>query len=272
MVRAQKRRGSFHVCVFLRVAPLARCGRVSHIAVLAGIAAGAMAGGFVSGFTGFGTALTAIGVWLQIMPPGVVAMLVLICSVASQASSMPAVFHAIEARRVLPFVLPGILGVPVGAWLLAHLDPVWVRLGVGVLLVAYSSFLLLRRPRAGVEWGGRAADSAVGFAGGVLGGLIGLSGALPTLWATLRDWNKLESRTVFQSFNLTLGALALATHVWSGMLTGPVLRACVVALPAVFFGTWLGVRAWHRVGERGFRTAILLLLMLSGVLLLGAAA
>ncbi len=236
-----------------------------------GIAAGALAGGFVSGFTGFGMVLTAIGVWLQMLPPGVVAMLVLMCSVASQAASMPAVFHAIEPRRVLPFVLPGILGVPLGAWLLRHLDPVGVRVGVGLLLVFYSSFLLLMRPRGNLEWGGRGADGAVGFAGGVLGGLIGLSGALPTLWATLRGWNKLESRTVFQSFNLTIGALALATHMWTGMLTGAVLRAAVVALPATFLGTWLGVRAWYRVGERGFRTAILLLLGTSGVLLLRAA-
>ncbi|MDE2335172.1 MAG: sulfite exporter TauE/SafE family protein [Rhodospirillales bacterium] len=238
---------------------------------LAGIAAGAVAGGFVSGFTGFGTALTAIGIWLQILPPPVAAMLVLVCSVAAQAASMPAVFRAIEPRRVLPFVLPGVLGVPVGVWLLTELRPAWVRLGVGLLLVGYSSFLLLRRQRESLAWGGAAADAAIGFAGGVLGGLIGLSGALPTLWATLRGWPKLESRTVFQSFNLTIGALALGAHVWAGMLTAPVLHASVVALPAVFLGTWLGVRAWYRVGERGFRTAILLLLGLSGMLLLRAA-
>jgi uncharacterized protein len=238
---------------------------------LLGIAAGAAAGGFVSGFTGFGTGLTAIGIWLQILPPGVVAMLVLICTVAAQVVSLRTVWHAIEPRRVLPFVLPGILGVPLGAWLLVHLDPRGVRIGVGLLLVGYSSFLLLLRRRENVDWGGRAADTGVGFAAGVLGGLIGLSGALPTLWATLRGWHKLESRTVFQSFNLTIGALALAAHTWTGMFTMPVLRAAVVALPATFLGTWLGVRAWHKVGERGFRNAILLLLGLSGVLLLRAA-
>lgn len=248
-----------------------RRGRVSHVTVLAGILAGALAGGFVSGFAGFGNGITAIGIWLQILPPPVVAMLVLICSVAAQAQSLPAVWHAIEPRRVLPFVLPGLLGVPLGAWLLSVLDPRGMRLGVGLLLLGYSSFLLLRRPRASLVWGGRAADGAVGFGGGVLAGMIGLSGPLPTLWATLRGWPRLESRSVFQSFNLTIGAVALAAHVWTGMLTGPVLRACVVALPATFVGTWLGVRAWHRVGERGFRNAILVLLALSGALLVRAA-
>ncbi len=239
--------------------------------MLVGIVGGALAGGFVSGFAGFGNGITAIGIWLQILPPPVVAMLVLICSVAAQIQTMPTIWHAVEARRVLPFVLPGLLGVPVGAWLLAVLDPEVVRVGTGLLLVGYSTFLLLRRAGASLDWGGRAADGAVGFGGGMLAGLIGLSGPLPTLWATLRGWPKLESRSVFQSFNLAIGLLALATHTATGMLTFPVLRAAAMALPATFLGTWVGVRAWHRVGERGFRRAILVLLGVSGVLLLRAA-
>jgi len=52
---------------------------------------------------------------------------------------------------------------------------------------------------------GRTADGAIGFAGGILGrGLAGLSGALPTVWATLRGWGKDERRGVFQAFNLTI--------------------------------------------------------------------
>lgn len=244
---------------------------MSDFAALAGIAAGGLAGGFVCGIAGFGTALTAIGVWLQILPPPVVAMLVVICTSTAQATSLPAVWHAVELRRVLPFLVPGLAAVPLGAWLLHMLDPRLVRLGVGVLLLVYSTFLLLRRPGGGVRWGGRRADAAVGFVGGVLGGLIGLSGALPTLWATLRGWNKLESRSVFQCFNLAVALLALATHVWSGMLTMAVARAAVVAVPAVFVGTRLGVRAWYRVGERGFRRVILVLLAISGALLVKAA-
>jgi hypothetical protein len=30
---------------------------------------GALAGGFVSGLAGFGTALTALGIWLYVLPP-----------------------------------------------------------------------------------------------------------------------------------------------------------------------------------------------------------
>ena len=240
----------------------------TELILLAGTFAGALVGGFVSGFAGFGTALTAIGIWLEIMPPHVVAVLTVIFTVASQTASLPAVFRAIEPRRVVPFMVPGLIGVPIGAWLLNILDPNWIRLGAGVIVVGFSLYMLLARARESLTWGGQAADTAIGFAGGILGGLMGLSGTLPTLWAALRGWPKLESRTVFQSFNLATSLLALGTHMWSGMLTGAVLKAAAMALPGTFLGTWLGVRTWHRVGEHGFRKAILVLLCISGVLLL----
>ena len=43
---------------------------------------GALAGGFVSGLAGFGTALMALGIWLYVLPPAVAVPLVLICSVS----------------------------------------------------------------------------------------------------------------------------------------------------------------------------------------------
>ena len=68
-------------------------------------------------------------------------------------------------------------------------------------------------------WGGRAADGVIGFLGGIMGGLAGLSGPLPTIWATLRGWGKDERRSVFQTFNLAVLLAALVSHALSGFLT-----------------------------------------------------
>jgi len=45
---------------------------------------GALAGGFVSGLAGFGTALMALGIWLYVVPPSIAVPLVLICSIIGQ--------------------------------------------------------------------------------------------------------------------------------------------------------------------------------------------
>jgi uncharacterized membrane protein YfcA len=76
--------------------------------------AGALAGGFVSGLAGFGTALMALGIWLYVLPPSVAVPLVLICSVLAQTATFPSIWRSIDFTLVWPFVIGGLTGVPFG--------------------------------------------------------------------------------------------------------------------------------------------------------------
>src|SRR5882757_5814407 len=80
---------------------------------------GALAGGFVSGLAGFGTALMALGIWLYVLPPPLAVPLVLICSVVSQISTLPSIWKTIDFRLVWPFLIGGLAGVPLGTLLIA---------------------------------------------------------------------------------------------------------------------------------------------------------
>jgi uncharacterized membrane protein YfcA len=95
---------------------------------------GALAGGFVSGLVGFGTGITAISIWLYAVSPPVAASLVVVCSIIAQVQTLPTIWRSIEAKRVLPFILPGIFGVPLGTVLLSHLDTRILKLAIGGLL------------------------------------------------------------------------------------------------------------------------------------------
>ncbi len=57
---------------------------------------GALAGGFVSGLAGFGTALMALGIWLYILPPSLAVPLVLICSVIAQTATLPSMWRSFD--------------------------------------------------------------------------------------------------------------------------------------------------------------------------------
>ena len=78
------------------------------------IVLGALAGGFVSGLSGFGTGITAMGIWLYAISPPVAASLVIICSIISQLQTLPMVWHAIQWKSVWPYIVPGLVGVPIG--------------------------------------------------------------------------------------------------------------------------------------------------------------
>lgn len=232
------------------------------------VVAGAIAGSFVSGLAGFGTGLVALGFWLHVVDPAPAATLVAVCSVVAQAQTLPTVWHAVDGARIWPIVVAGIAGVPAGTMLLSSLDPQVFRLCVGVLLIGFSAFMLLGRVEAHITWGGRPADAAMGFAGGVLAGFTGLSGVFPIIWATLRGWGKDARRGVFQVFNLVILAAVVVWHVASGLVTGELVRLILVALPGTFFGAWCGARVYRRLSDRRFHVVVLCLLGLSGITLI----
>jgi uncharacterized protein len=231
---------------------------------------GALAGGYVSGLAGFGTALVAFGIWLHVLEPVPAATLTLICSVAAQLQTIPGIWREIEPQRVLPFLVPGLAGVPLGIFALYYIDASSFKIGIGVLLVTFSSFMLIWRGQPAVAWGGRWADGFVGLTGGILGGLAGLSGAPPSMWATLRGWNKDQKRAVFRTFNLSILGVSLIGHAATGHLTQQLLVPSLLALPGTFVGAWLGVATYKRLTDRNFSDLVMGLLLLSGVTLLAS--
>ena len=212
------------------------------------LALGALAGGYVSGLAGFGTALMALGIWLYVLPPSAAVPLVLICSIIAQTSTLPSFWRSIDFKLVWPFLIGGLAGVPLGIMLIAHADPQMFKLSFGLLLL-----------------GGRVADAAVGFAGGILGSLAGLSGPIPILWASVRGWGKDERRGVFQTFNWTILSASLCLQAATGFITREVLALALLALPATLLGAWLGARTYHALSDRNFRDVVLGLLFLSGI-------
>jgi uncharacterized protein len=226
---------------------------------------GALAGGFVAGLAGFGTALMALGIWLYVLPPTIAVPLVLICSVVAQTSTMPSIWRAIDFKLVWPFLIGGLAGVPLGTLLIAHADPNTFKLSVGVLLLVFPAALYFQRAPMAFSFGGRAADAMIGFAGGILGGLAGLSGPLPILWASVRGWGKDERRGIFQTFNWTVLAAAVCLQTVTGLVHQEVIWLALLAFPGTMIGAWLGARAYHALSDQNFRDVVLGLLFLSGI-------
>jgi uncharacterized protein len=238
---------------------------VSTVAVLD---LGALAGGFITRLAGFGTGLTALGLWLHVVSPAVAAALVAVCSVAAQLQSLYAVRRSVTWSRAWPFLAGGVLGVPVGVAALHAVGPRALKVFLGLLLVGYTGLSLALRRFRTVSAGGKLADAVLGFGGGTLGGVAGLSGPLPTIWCGLRGWSADAQRGVYQPFNLAILGLVLCAYATQGALTREVWRFTIVCLPATLLGAFLGIRLYGRVNQRQFRLVVLWLLLGSGVALM----
>jgi uncharacterized protein len=225
------------------------------------------AGAFVAGLSGFAFGLIAASIWLYILTPLQSATLIIAFGLIVQGYSVWKLRGALDWRKLLPFVIGAAVGVPVGVTILTWASPSYVRIGVGVFLIAYGLYALLRPAIRPITAGGTAADAGVGFLNGVLGGLTGLAGILVTIWSGLRGWPKEMQRTVFQPVAV---AIFLMSALWigaKGAITADVAKLFVIGLPALLAGTWLGLKLFGRLDEAGFRKVVLVLLLVSGVAL-----
>jgi uncharacterized protein len=185
--------------------------------------------------------------------------------VIAQTATLPSMWRTFDLGLIWPFIVGGLAGVPVGTLLIAHADPQIFNLCVGVLLLVFPTALYFQRRPMAFRFGGKPADAGIGFAGGILGGLAGLSGPLPILWASVRGWGKEERRGVFQVFNWTVLLAALCLQAAAGMVKPEVAWLTLLAFPGTVLGAWLGARIYHALSDRSFRDIVLGLLLLSGV-------
>jgi len=226
---------------------------------------GAAIAAFVAGLAGFAFALLSAPLWLHVLPPVEVTALIVAYGVVIQTYALWGLRRAIRLDLLWPFLLGGAIGVPIGTWVVDIADPAAFKLGVGIFLVAYSAFQLARPRLATVAWGGPPADGAVGFVGGVLGGMAGFSGVLVTLWCGLRGWPKDVQRAVFQPYILVTHSLTLATLWLRGAIGDDVPEYFLIGLVVVLVAMGLGFRFYRSISEQGFRRLVLWLLLVSGL-------
>jgi uncharacterized protein len=227
---------------------------------------GALVGGIAAGGSGFAFALAASSIWLHRIDPLHSAILCTGSGVLLHLTTIWPQRRHIELGRLWPFVLGGLAGIPIGVPLLAFTDGAILKTVLGLFLLAFGTYAFIAPRLHTISGGGRPADAAVGFVGGILGGIGGYSGVLPTIWTQLRGWPKEIARGVYQPYviiiqGVTLAGILLVTFDRTGLML------LIVVLPPLLFGTWIGWQLYGRLNERRFRQGLAVLLIASGVTL-----
>jgi uncharacterized membrane protein YfcA len=221
----------------------------------------------VAGVAGFAFGLVAAAAWLHVLTPLQTTTLIVAFGLIVQGYSVWKLRRALKFERLLPFLIGGALGLPVGVALLRWVPATHMKTAIGVLLVLFSVYSLARPQLAKVTAGGRLADGGVGVLSGVLGGTTGFGGILPTIWCTLRGWPKDEQRAIFQPTGVAIFLGTALLLGGTGSVTADTVRLFLIGLPALLAGSWLGLRLYGKLDEAVFRKLVLALLMLSGLAL-----
>jgi uncharacterized protein len=229
----------------------------------------AFAGAFVSGLAGFAFSAVAGAVLLHIYPPLEAVPLMMACSVGVQAGNLWALRRSVQWKGSLVLIAGGLLGVPIAVYLLQNVDTRTFRTGFGAVVALYAGYSLFRPALSylrQMESPGR--NALVGFGGGLIGGLTGMPGALPTIWCDMHGVPKAQQRGLVQPFIAAMQIAALGLMLSRHGLQSKVMMDFVISIPGLVAGTALGILMYRHVNELVFRRTILVMLLLSGLSLM----
>ena len=222
----------------------------------------------VSSIAGFAFSAVAGGMLLHVVDSTVkVVMIMMVCSIAIQSLSVTLLWRDIDWRRLAIFLFGGIVGLPIGVWLLLNLDPRGFKDVMGALLIAYAAYGLFKR-QVSVRSGNGMWDVLAGCVGGITGGLAGFPGAAVTIWCGMQGWNKRRQRAIYQPYILVMqifGLLVIRVLRPAATPVGKVAIDIFPFVPVALLGAWMGLKIFERLSENHFKLAVNVLLFVSGV-------
>jgi len=226
-------------------------------------------GGFVSGFSGFAMGLVVSGIWLHIITPVQTAALIAGYGLLTQGYGIAKLRHELSWPNIWPLTLGTAIGIPIGVMLLTHINPSFLRFGVGALLVLYAIYNLVRPPIKPLKIG-VPADIAIGISNGLLGGLTGLGGVISTISCQLRGWSKDKQRAVFQPVLFAAFVIISISQLVAGSYTVDTVKLYGIGLPFMIAGIWIGFKLYGAINDETFRKTVLMLVLLAGLSLVAS--
>ena len=220
--------------------------------------------GIVSGLTGFGLALISTPILLFVYEPRTAVVLTVIVSIFINAAVVWDSWQEARRRLALALFLPALFGIVVGAIILGVINPVYIRLGVGAI-VLFSAFLLvrdIRLPGADTGWGTLVAGSA----SGALSTSTGLAGPPIVLLLASRGLPKHEFRGTTALYFLPISIAGLVVLAVRGLVEAPEVPLGLVLIPVAIVGKAIGTALLKHVSESAFRAVTLGLVILTGAL------
>jgi uncharacterized membrane protein YfcA len=230
----------------------------------------ALLAGVVTGTTGFGLALISTPILLFVYEPKTVVFLTAVFSVFINTAVVWDSRREAHRRLALALLGPACVGIVAGTEVLRVVDPTYIRLSVGAVVV-FSALLLVRDvrlPGADTRWG----TVVAGSASGALSTSTGLAGPPIVLLLASRDLPKHQFRGTSAFYFLFMSVVTLIILAARGLVEAAELPLAAALVPAAMVGKIIGTAFLKRISEKAFRALSLGIVILTGTLGVATAA
>lgn len=245
---------------------------LTDVAILALVAGTFLLAGTVKGVIGLGLPAVSLGILTATIGLKPAMAILLIPSFATNLWQAVDGGHGRMLLRTLwPFLVPAVACVWLGAAILGRVDVTWLSALLGLLLMVYGLFSLLR-PSFRVRRGNWPLAAVLGAINGVFSGLTGsfvVPGAFYLQAIGLSRDQLVQAMGILFTASTTMLAFAMGGQNLLNLELGAM--SAVALLPALL-GMAVGQKLRRRLSEAGFRRVFLLsLLGLGGYILVRSA-
>ena len=193
---------------------------------------------------------------------------ILVMSVVSGVQGMWLVWRSINWRHLSRFLIPALVGIPIGLQLLSYINATFLTTLVAAFLIIYGGFFSFRKHLPNLTRETPLLDATIGFCGGILGAVAGMSGALPTMLCSMRPWPKMQQRAILQPFNFIILGLSALMLFFNGGYPLSTLKIIAVSFPVTMIASVAGILVYKQLNDDQFRRLLIVMMLFSGIILL----
>ena len=219
--------------------------------------------GLVRGTTGFGGAMVMSPVLSILLGPVPAVVIALLLETAGALVMFPDALPKAGWRTLLFLILPAVVTVPLGGYILLTVDPTIARKMIAAVVIVFSSMLLF-----GLRYSGTPRVATSLALGGLVGALLGATsvGAPPVILYLLSGPDPVAvtraNLTVFVTAISVIGLVMLAA---AGAISAQLAVSAAALTIPFLLAIWLGGKLFDRLSETGIRRLALALMLLIGV-------
>lgn len=219
----------------------------------------AIVAGIVRGYSGFGFSAIVIAGASLVIPPATVVPALFMLEIAASVHMLPSVRRDIDYPNFWPMLAGCAVGLPLGQYLLVHLEPDMIRLylALGVLI---SAVLIWRGIsfRIGMN---PALAALTGFLTGFGSGLASIGGLFAMVIFLGTRYPPAEVRAVFVAIFFAMYVYGVGLSVFNGLISMTTVFIALILFIPMILGIILGQRQYLSSTPEAFRRFALLLLM-----------
>lgn len=220
--------------------------------------------GAVQGAANFGFVLIALPLLGLFMPLKVAVPLLTLVGLFLGTAQLLQIRKKPDVKMVGLLLISGMLGVPLGTWILVAVDDALLKVIVGLVLVV-AAVLLAKGFR--VRRGGKMLHTVVGgFLSGLLKGAAAIGGPPIVILLSNYDMDKQTYRANILTYFFLIGVFAIPNYVQAGLFSQAMFFQSIRGFGAAAVGLLVGNLIFKRIDEMKFKRMTYGIVMVSGVM------